>query len=215
MKRALSTVGRGWLAALSRRLTRAAGAGGLAAAALASAGCAAAADAAEGGAAGEAEGAAGEAEGLAEAARGLGGVTGADWMSALNGELLLSQITVPGTHDTMALYEPVAGTAKCQSLSLADQLNAGVRFLDVRCRHFNNAFTIHHGSVYQNANFDDVLGATFAFLNAHPSEAVIMSVKEEHTAAGNTRSFEQTFDAYVAANPGKWNLGTDLPALGA
>jgi hypothetical protein len=42
-----------------------------------------------------------------------------------------------------------------------------------------------------------------------------MSVKEEYNATGNTRSFEQTFDSYVAAHPDKWNLGTSLPTLGA
>jgi alpha-L-arabinofuranosidase B-like protein/phosphatidylinositol-specific phospholipase C-like protein len=203
MKRA-SSVGGGLVGAMSGGLSRFALAWGLVAAGLASGGCAAEADAAEA-----------ESRGLGDVAQELVGVTGATWMSAVNSELLLSQVSIPGTHDTMALYEPFAGTAKCQNLSLADQLNAGVRFLDVRCRHFNNAFTIHHGSVYQNANFDDVLNAVIAFLNAHPSEAVIMSVKEEHTASGNTRSFEQTFDAYVASNPGKWNLGTGIPTLGA
>lgn len=149
-----------------------------------------------------------------DAIHGLSDVTGANWMSALNAELLLSQVTIPGTHDAMAVHEPVLGTAKCQNLSLTDQLNAGVRFLDIRCRHIGDAFAIHHGSIYQQANFDDVLNAVNAFLDAHPSEAVIMSVKEEYNATGNTRSFEQTFDSYVAKNPGKWNLGTSIPTLG-
>jgi len=85
------------------------------------------------------------------------GAAGNNWMSSLNGSLSLSQFSIPGTHDSMALYEPVSGTAKCQNLSLGDQLNAGVRFIDIRCRHINNAFAIHHGSIYENANFDDVL----------------------------------------------------------
>ncbi len=205
MKRASSIVGEGLAVAVSRLLARAAFVSGLATAALVSTGCA------------MATGEEGEEkpEELSEASQGLSGVTGASWMSAINSDLLLSQVSIPGTHDTMALYEPVAGTAKCQNLNLTDQLNAGVRFLDIRCRHFNNAFAIHHGSVYQNANFDDVLNAVTAFLNAHPSEAVIMSIKEEHTASGNTRTFEQTFDAYVSSNPGKWNLGTSIPTMGA
>lgn len=143
------------------------------------------------------------------------GAAGNNWMSSLNNSLYLSQFSIPGTHESMALYEPFSGTAKCQNLSLADQLNAGVRFIDIRCRHLNNAFVIHHGSVYQNANFDDVLNAVINFLNNNPGECVIMSVKEEYTASGNTRTFEQTFDSYVAKNPGKWNLGSSIPTLSA
>jgi Ricin-type beta-trefoil lectin domain-like len=40
-----------------------------------------------------------------------------------------------------------------------------------------------------------------------------MSVKEEYTPSGNTRSFEQTFDSYVAKNPSKWLLGSSIPTL--
>jgi len=143
------------------------------------------------------------------------GAAGNNWMATLDSGLYLSQFSISGTHESMALYEPVSGTAKCQNLSLADQLNAGVRFIDIRCRHLNNAFVIHHGSVYQNANFDDVINAVVNFLNSNPTECVLMSVKEEYNASGNTRTFEQTFDSYVAKNPGKWNLGSSIPTIGA
>jgi len=138
---------------------------------------------------------------------------GNNWMSGLDGTKTVSQFSIPGTHDSGARFEPVSGTAKCQNLTIADQLTAGVRFLDIRCRHINDAFAIHHGQVYQNQNFDDVLNATIAFLNSNPTETVIMSVKEEYNASGDTRSFEATFDSYVAKNPGKWYLGSSIPTL--
>jgi 1-phosphatidylinositol phosphodiesterase len=136
-------------------------------------------------------------------------------MSSLDGSLTISQFSIPGTHDAGARFETFGGTAKCQNLTIADQLNAGVRFLDIRCRHINNAFKIHHGSVYQNLGFDDVLNAIFGFLNGNPGETVIMSVKEEYAPSGNSRSFEATFDSYVAQNPAKWHLGSSLPTLAA
>ncbi|MES2475103.1 MAG: phosphatidylinositol-specific phospholipase C domain-containing protein [Verrucomicrobiota bacterium] len=146
---------------------------------------------------------------------GLVHAAGNDWMSSLNGTLPLSQYSIPGTHDSGARYEQFGGTAKCQNLTIAGQLEAGVRFLDIRCRHLDNAFTIHHGSVYQNINFADVLNDVMGFLNANPRETVIMSVKEEYDASGNTRSFEATFDSYVAQNPTKWLLGANLGTLDA
>jgi 1-phosphatidylinositol phosphodiesterase len=137
------------------------------------------------------------------------------WMSVVADQTSIAAISIPGTHDSGATQEQVAGTAKCQNLSITDQLNVGVRYLDIRCRHIDNAFAIHHGAIYQNLNFNDVLNACINFLNSHPTETIIMSVKEEHTPSNNTRSFEQTFDAYVQQNPAKWDLGNNIPTLGS
>lgn len=139
------------------------------------------------------------------------------WMSGLQDNISISKISIPGTHDSGARVDApvVSGTAKTQDLSIAEQLNAGVRFLDIRCRHIDNAFTIHHGAIYQNLNFDDVLNACYTFLQNNPSETIIMSVKEEYDASNTTRSFEQTFDSYVQKNPTKWDLGANIPTLGS
>ncbi|RZK81998.1 MAG: phosphatidylinositol-specific phospholipase C domain-containing protein [Pedobacter sp.] len=138
-----------------------------------------------------------------------------NWMGAIPNTTSIASISIPGTHDSGARFEPVSGTAKCQNLTIAEQLNAGVRYLDIRCRHIDNAFAIHHGAIYQNLNFNDVLNACISFLNSNPSETIIMSVKEEHTASNNTRSFEQTFDSYVAQNASKWDLGDNVPQISA
>lgn len=138
------------------------------------------------------------------------------WMAGLQDNISISKISIPGTHDSGARIDApvISGTAKTQDLSIAEQLNAGVRFLDIRCRHIDNSFTIHHGAIYQNLNFDDVLNACYAFLDSHPSETIIMSVKEEHDPSNTTRSFESTFDSYVQKNSSKWDLGTNIPTLG-
>lgn len=136
------------------------------------------------------------------------------WMTGLSDNQSLAKLSIPGTHDSGARHEPLSGTAKTQTLSIREQLDAGVRFLDVRCRHIDNAFAIHHGAIYQQLNFDDVLNATISFLNANPKECVVMSVKEEHTPSNNNRSFEETFNTYVQKNPSKWYLGETIPTLG-
>src|SRR5688500_6812528 len=101
-----------------------------------------------------------------------------NWMGSLSGSSLLSQFSIPGTHNSAARFEPFAGTAKCQNLTNSEQLNIGIRFLDIRCRHLDNCFTIHHGSVYQNINFDHVLNSCIEFLNSNPAETIVMIVKE-------------------------------------
>lgn len=138
----------------------------------------------------------------------------ANWMGALEDNSNLSEISVPGSHDAGALYETFSGTAKCQDLTIGEQLNAGTRFLDIRCRHIDDAFAIHHGSVYQHMNFDDVLSYCQDFLITNPTECIIMSVKEEYDASNITQTFEETFDSYVAKNPSIWYLGATIPDLG-
>ncbi|BAV04335.1 1-phosphatidylinositol phosphodiesterase [Filimonas lacunae] len=141
-------------------------------------------------------------------------VTASAWMASVADEISLSMLSIPGSHDAGATVEPVSGTAKCQTLSIGDQLSAGIRFVDIRCRHIDNAFAIHHGSVYQNLNFDDVLNACFTFLNTHPGETIVMSVKEEYNSSNITRTFEETFNSYVAKNPSQWYTGASVPTLG-
>ncbi|MBK1898259.1 phosphatidylinositol-specific phospholipase C [Chryseobacterium sp. YIM B02567] len=140
-----------------------------------------------------------------------------NWMSGLQDNTSISKISIPGTHDSGAMREVPAnsGTAKTQNLTISEQLNAGVRFLDVRCRHIDNSFAIHHGAIYQNLNFDDVLNACYTFLDNHPTETIIMSVKEEYNASNTTRTFEQTFDSYIQKNPSRWDLGVNISNLGS
>jgi 1-phosphatidylinositol phosphodiesterase len=40
-----------------------------------------------------------------------------------------------------------------------------------------------------------------------------MSVNEESIPSRNTRAFEETFAAYVAEHPQRWELGTTIPTL--
>lgn len=142
------------------------------------------------------------------------GIALEDWMAALPDSTSIAGLSIPGTHDSAALVEPISGIAKCQNLSLADQLRIGVRFLDIRCRHIGNGFAIHHGQIYQRMNFDEVLQVAKSFLAHHPGEVVVMSVKEEYDPTDNTRTFEQTFDTFLASYEGLWATGNTIPSLG-
>ena len=138
---------------------------------------------------------------------------GSGWMGALEGNWPIQHLSIPGSHDAGALLEPLSGTAKCQDLSIAEQLAVGVRFLDIRCRHVGDTFVIHHGPIDQKLTYESVLGTVTAFLKANPRECVILSVKEEYQAEKNSRSFEQTFDSYVAKDAERWWLKPELPKL--
>jgi len=68
--------------------------------------------------------------------------------------------------------------------------------LDIRCRHIDNKFAIHHGMIFQHVWFNEVLQVLKNFLEVNPSEFILMRVKEEYEASNNSRSFEATFESY-------------------
>lgn len=124
-------------------------------------------------------------------------VAATEWMQLVPDALYTSQLSIPGTHETAALYEGWPGTAKCQKLTIAEQLNIGVRYLDIRCRHMNDTFRIFHGFVDQKQTFSDVLAICKRFLQSHPSETIFMAVKTEYTSQNNTREYYETFQKYL------------------
>lgn len=137
----------------------------------------------------------------------------ANWMSGINANKKLSEISIPGTHDTCTWK--ATPISRCQNRTLPEQLAAGVRFIDIRCRHYKDKFELHHGSEYLGMDFGYVLKSCRKFLTDQPQECIVMSVKEEHDAADNKKTFEQVFNKYVATDAGLWHLGNTIPTLGA
>jgi 1-phosphatidylinositol phosphodiesterase len=135
---------------------------------------------------------------------------GNKWMTRLNDNLHLSALTIPGTHNTCATQT----LAKCQSMPLRDQLYAGVRFLDVRCRHIEDRFDMYHSSFDLNQRFDiDVLDVCVSFLKANPGESLLMLASTEHLPKSNTLPFDAVFLRYVEVHAGFWYLQEHVPTL--
>lgn len=108
------------------------------------------------------------------------------WMADVPDTTLLGAMSIPGTHDTLAIHGGVAPWAyEAQedhgdsAATLTAQTDAGIRGLDIRVRVIGGAFVIHHTDVYQYANFDDVLTHAQAFLAAHPTETLLMNLHGE------------------------------------
>lgn len=137
-----------------------------------------------------------------------------DWMAGAGDATPLQRLTIPGTHNSGARSGGL--WVACQNTTIAEQLNSGIRFLDVRCRVIGESFAIHHGAYYQNLMFGDVLTACRDFLNAHPSETVLMRVKQEYSQDSNA-TFRRIFDDYLDGRGWRplFRIGDGLPTLGA
>ncbi|MCB5181771.1 phosphatidylinositol-specific phospholipase C [Streptomyces antimicrobicus] len=136
-----------------------------------------------------------------------------DWMGALADGTALQRMTVPGTHDSGALYGGLY--VACQNIGIAQQLGAGIRFLDVRCRVTSGSFAIHHAAFYQNMMFGDVLVACANFLAQHPRETVLMRLKQEYSTDSDA-TFRAVFDDYLDRRGWRplFHIAPTLPTLG-
>lgn len=136
-----------------------------------------------------------------------------DWMRKFDGSRRLTELAIPGTHDSAELHG--GSWCECQSWSLEEQMGTGVRYLDIRARRTGTSFAIHHGACYQHLMLGDVLIAFGQFLQMHPSETIFMHVKEEHTPADGAESFGDTWNTYMErfGHLFAGNFGTTVPTL--
>ncbi|CAJ2506852.1 Uu.00g080380.m01.CDS01 [Anthostomella pinea] len=131
-----------------------------------------------------------------------------NWMGRLPDSMLITHINVPGTHDaatwnySQATHDALSyatrcdGTAvpeprayRCQRMSFADSLRAGIRFFDLRCAldPIDANLVFWHGPalVSARATVADVLFGFYAWLEAHPSEMLILSFQYEGSTKVN------------------------------
>ncbi|KAJ7208854.1 1-phosphatidylinositol phosphodiesterase [Mycena pura] len=158
-----------------------------------------------------------------------------NWMGAIPDATSLAALSIPGTHESLAIFG--GDIAECHenfgasANTLTAQLNAGIRVFDIRLRiETGNTFVVHHGAIYQNANFDDVLAKLGTFLAAHPTEALLLRVKQECTGqfgsctdVSGQLPFTNIFDLYAAKPAANFfwdasidrNSAAEVPTLGA
>lgn len=111
-----------------------------------------------------------------------------DWMRNLKDDVLLSEINIPGTHDSAAIHSGWIHTMyACHNQSVTKQLNAGIRLLDVRIKIKQGKsgieFMTCHGNFGGSAGLNEYqslssfLDECKDFLRIHSGETIIMSLK--------------------------------------
>lgn len=121
------------------------------------------------------------------------------WMDTILDDTRLSNLSIPGTHDTMS-DGPGGDIARTQAKSLNEQLNLGIRFLDIRTRVTNGSLALHHGPIFLNKMFGDVLLESIDFLKKNPSEVIFMRIKQEHSSVLDTE-FVNILNSYLECEP--------------
>ena len=113
------------------------------------------------------------------------------WMKEVDDNTLITNMSIPGSHDSGATHSIFDVAGKCQDLSIKTQLTIGVRFLDLRLQLVNNEFKIVHSFVDQKLKFSKVLNDIDNFLSKYDSEFIIMSIKEDNSSKDSTINFNE------------------------
>lgn len=145
----------------------------------------------------------------------------ATWMGELRDEYPLSMLSIPGTHNSPTCHVALP-SVRCQAVGVREQLDNGVRFLDVRVSvnrnddHLALVHSVFPISLTGTKYFGDMLADLYAFLDANPSETLLVSVKREGTGRGTDQQLSQhLFKRYCGGNDARrWFTEPRIPVLG-
>lgn len=98
------------------------------------------------------------------------------WMTPLDDDIYVSQLSIPGTHDA-ATKNCSLSQGRCQDLTIAQQLEMGIRFFDLRP---NKDLNIYHGKLSCGISLIQVWEQFNAFLDKNPGEFIFTLIKWEY-----------------------------------
>lgn len=150
-------------------------------------------------------------------------VDGPCWMSHVDDDKYLDELSIPGTHDSGTCSvdndtEPQSSQVKCQQDYIPTQLLEGIRYFDIRLGKGDDP-GIDHGIFYllkKDGHFlhlSDVIRYFKKFLNENPSEALIMLASRGNDEATD-ESITTAFAKVMADNPNLFYTSGHVPTLG-
>ncbi|KAL2885200.1 1-phosphatidylinositol phosphodiesterase [Ceratocystis lukuohia] len=106
----------------------------------------------------------------------LGQDTFTDWMSTMEDTVFLSQLAIPGTHNSMT-DRIEDSRLQTQNVPLFEQLRGGIRYIDISCRCIDNHIMVYNEAVDTGYSLDDVLTTIYNFLDEHSRETIILRIQ--------------------------------------
>lgn len=101
----------------------------------------------------------------------------------MNDRMSIFNVNYYGTHDTMT-YLFGFPYVQTQTQTLQEQLDWGVRFLDIRVKHRYDSFELYHAFVPLGKNVDLVFDTVRDFLTKNPKEFVFIGLQHEGEPEG-------------------------------
>lgn len=143
-------------------------------------------------------------------------------MASLPDEKLITDINIPGTHDSATCFVAFSFISRTQHLTVDEQLENGVRYFDFRFRYENDVFKASHsiatckkskGFFAQELTAADIVKMCLEFLEKNPTETILFQLKETISGTGD-RFYSDFYERYIRDNQNKWYLKNAIPAIG-
>lgn len=135
-----------------------------------------------------------------------------NWMSRVDDNALVSALSIPGTHDSCA-FTSIWPFVSTQTLDITQQLTAGIRYFDFRCGLKSNTVQMVHGRAMLGLVFEDVLDAMYTWLDAHPSEGLVVQIKQDRAEEDSDILFSAAIFQVLDKHPQYWRTIPTTPIL--
>ena len=129
---------------------------------------------------------------------------------------------MPGTHDSACHYVDFGFISQTQTLSVTQQLEAGVRYFDFRFKLVGDKLLANHSICYcrkkkgfwnEILTADDIVEECLDFLADNPTETILFQLKEAESHTGEL-FFTTFYEKYVKNSSDKWYLSNSIPTMG-
>ena len=142
-----------------------------------------------------------------------------NWMKQLSDNINITEINIPGTHDSCTCKVQYAFIAKCQSKTIKEQLNSGIRFLDIRVEKDGSRLKLVHDIAdckspakrKQKLYLENVINDCKDFLSENPTETILFSYKRDD-GPNQEETFDLFFENYLEKD-NIWYRENRIPSL--
>lgn len=114
---------------------------------------------------------------------------GNNWITPLDDNIYVSQLSIPGTHDAATGDGTTFRLGKTQELTLDQQFEIGIRAFDLRPAVRNGDLILCHGKVATTFGWDQVMERFKYYLSKHPGEFIIAFIRHEDEYDNNNSSW--------------------------
>ena len=136
---------------------------------------------------------------------------GNNWITALPDDALVSELSIPGTHDAATGDGTTFSLGKTQSLTLQKQWEMGVRMFDLRPGYkkvrtglfkYVDKLHIYHGMVETKTSFEDAINTLCNNLASNPDEfaVIVMRFENDHLIYNDSDVWNELMTSFLSSS---------------
>ncbi|MBQ9285132.1 MAG: hypothetical protein IJ209_02450 [Bacteroidaceae bacterium] len=146
---------------------------------------------------------------------------GSDWMSRVNDDAYVSQLSIPGAHDagTGHGFQGFLGLlggdsyARTQDKTLTQLWESGIRAFDLRPCVDGSDLRINHGSIQTKLTLSEAFTTLCGLLDSHPTEMAIVVIRHETEGDDSNSTWNAKMQALLKAEPVASHAVAFMPQL--